>query len=84
MSLSPAYDLTFAAGPGGEHTTTVDGEGRAPGAEQMLRLAGPAGIEEKSARDIMDEVRAAVARWPALASEARVSHKTARAIASRI
>jgi len=27
-ALSPAYDITFSKGPGGEHSMTVDGEGR--------------------------------------------------------
>ncbi len=29
-TLSPAYDLEFSDGPGGEHTLTVAGEDRAP------------------------------------------------------
>ena len=79
-ALSPVYDLTFAAGPGGEHTTTVDGEGMSPTAEHMVRLAGPAGIAEKTARGIINEVREAVARWPEFARLTGVSEVTARAI----
>ena len=29
--LSPAYDLTFSSGPGGEQSTMVIGEGKTPG-----------------------------------------------------
>jgi serine/threonine-protein kinase HipA len=38
-TLSPAYDLTHSAGPGGEHTMTVLGEGRSPGPDRCLALA---------------------------------------------
>ena len=81
--LAPAYDLTFAPGPGGEHSTTVDGEGREPTTEQMLRLAGPAGIGAASAREIIDEVRRAVVRWPELADQAGVSVTTREVISSQ-
>ena len=32
---SPAYDLTFSDGPGGEHTTLVAKEGRNPGIDHL-------------------------------------------------
>jgi hypothetical protein len=41
---APAYDLTFAQGPGGEHTMTVGGEGREPGRKHILGLAEKAGM----------------------------------------
>ncbi len=37
--LAPAYDLTFSFGPGGEHSTTYLGEGKAPNIEHLERLA---------------------------------------------
>jgi serine/threonine-protein kinase HipA len=83
-ALGPAYDLTFAAGPGGEHSTTVAGEGREPGVDHMLRLAEPAGIGAKTARAIIDEVRAAVSRWRELADQAGVPAVTRDAIAGQI
>jgi serine/threonine-protein kinase HipA len=83
-ALGPAYDLTFAAGPGGEHSTTVAGEGKDPGPEQMLKLAGPADISAKAARGIIDEVRHAIDRWGELADQARVPAATRDAIARQI
>ena len=43
-TLTPAYDLTFSSGPGGEHSMSVAGEGRRPTREHCLTLAAAAGI----------------------------------------
>ena len=72
-SLSPAYDLTFAAGPGGEHTTTVLGEGRNPSSDHLLKLGEECGIGRGEGQAIIAEVREAVARWPEFADDAGVS-----------
>jgi serine/threonine-protein kinase HipA len=45
--LAPAYDLTFAHGPGGEHSMTVAGEGRAPKTLHVLRVAETSGIPKQ-------------------------------------
>ena len=37
-SLSPAYDLTYSNTYYGEHTTTVDGNGRNPGRKELLTV----------------------------------------------
>lgn len=68
--LSPAYDLTFSAGPGGEHSADVAGEGRAPGTAHMLKVAEAASINPRIAKTVIDEVRAVIARWPDFADEA--------------
>ena len=36
--LSPAYDLTYSQGPGGEHSTTYMGEGKNPTEEHLIKL----------------------------------------------
>lgn len=71
-SLAPAYDLTFADGPGGEHSMTVAGEGRAPAYRQVVELAGQYGVAEKEVEVMLDEVAAAVERWPEFARVAGV------------
>ena len=43
-TLSPAYDLTFSHGPGGEHQMDVCGEGMHPGRTHLLRLAQEAEV----------------------------------------
>jgi serine/threonine-protein kinase HipA len=80
-SLSPAYDLTYSTGPGGEHSMTVAGEGRDPGRGDLLRLADPAGISPKAAGAIIDEVTAGVHRWPDHANRAAVTPDSRRRIA---
>ncbi|MET1026390.1 MAG: type II toxin-antitoxin system HipA family toxin [Dongiaceae bacterium] len=77
---SPAYDLTYSDGVNGEHTTMVDGEGRAPGDADILRVAKKMGIKKAVAVDIIDAVRSAVAQWPAFASNAGVTKASAREI----
>ena len=37
--LSPAYDLTYSHSIGGEHATTVNGNGRDPGLKEILEVA---------------------------------------------
>lgn len=49
-AVSPAYDLTYSSSQGGEHATTVDGEGRNPGFEEILQVAKKAGIDARYAK----------------------------------
>lgn len=49
-TLSPAYDLTYSNSLGGEHATTVHGNGRNPGIEDILEVAKTVGIDRKKAR----------------------------------
>jgi len=58
--VSPAYDLVYADGMGGEHATAIDGEGRNPTEEHISSAAKKAGLDLKKARGIMEEVKAAV------------------------
>ena len=70
-AFSPAYDLVFTPGPGGEHSMTVAGEGRAPDRSHMLELARRSDVPRREAEAIIDEVRAAVAGWPAVGRDRR-------------
>ena len=78
--LAPAYDLVFSPGPGGEHTMTIAGEGRAPARNHLLKLADLSGISDRDARTILDEVASAVAHWRAHARVAGVGARTTKAI----
>ncbi len=55
--LSPAYDLTYSNSIGGEHATTVNGNGRNPDTEDLLAVARQVKLDEKKARRIAGEVR---------------------------
>lgn len=48
------------------------GEWRAPTLDQITRVAQDAGLEPKALRSIMEQVTAAVRRWPHFAEEAKV------------
>ncbi len=82
--LAPAYDLVFSPGPGGEHSMTVAGEGRAPGRSHLLRLAEPAGIVDRVAESIIDEVASTVAGWQVYARRAGVGRRGAAMVAKAI
>ena len=68
--LSPAYDLTFSHGPGGEHSTTVAGEGSQPTRKQCIDLAVRYDIGTSRAASIFAEIADAVSRWPEFAQSA--------------
>ena len=54
---SPAYDLTWSSTYFGEHTTTVDGNGREPGMKELLAVGKAAGIWLKVCRQIAEEIQ---------------------------
>lgn len=56
--LSPAYDLTFSYGPGGEHSTTYLGEGKNPTEIHLLKLASLHNI--KNAHIIIDKIKSSI------------------------
>jgi serine/threonine-protein kinase HipA len=77
---TPAYDLTFSAGPGGEHCLDIAGNGQNPGVREMLAVAKAVGITENRARASLTRVGAAVARWAAFAEACGVSSSSATRI----
>ena len=54
--LAPAYDLTYSNSIGGEHATTIAGEGKNPGIKEILQVAKTAGLKEKQAKQIAERV----------------------------
>jgi serine/threonine-protein kinase HipA len=83
-TLTPAYDLLYTPGPGGEHTMTLAGEGRNPGRSHVLRLAEQVEVSRREADAIIDEVQAAIACWPAHATEAGLSKASVQQIAQSL
>jgi serine/threonine-protein kinase HipA len=80
--LAPAYDLTYAPGPGGEHYLDVEGEGRDPTRGHVQRLGARHGLDVKAVERIVDHVAGAVARWDDFAVNAGVSRASRQEIAT--
>lgn len=55
--LSPAYDLTYSSSVGGEHATTVAGEGKNPTIQDILRTAKEVGLNLSKAKIIAAEIQ---------------------------
>lgn len=55
--LSPAYDLTYSNSIGGEHATTVNGNGLNPGMEDLLQVAESIKFDKRKAGSIAEGVR---------------------------
>lgn len=80
-SLSPAYDLTYSAGPSGEHYLDIDGEGRKPARKNIDNLGAKHGLSAKDVAVMVEEVGAAVGDWGKFAKEAGVTKITAKLVA---
>ena len=56
-TLSPAYDLTYSSSLGGEHATTVHGNGIDPSMQDILNVAQGIGINKQKAKKIATEIQ---------------------------
>lgn len=56
-SLSPAYDLTYSSSIGGEHATTINGNGLNPGIKDILAVADKIKLNHHKALDIAETVQ---------------------------
>ena len=83
-TLAPAYDVCYAYNPTGDwtsaHQMSVNGKRRDIALDDFLAVAPQANLRERKARQIIDQVRAAVESWPAFAAEAEVSDEFATKI----
>ena len=52
--------MTYSNSIGGEHATTIDGEGKNPNIENILAVAKKNGIKLSRAKEIAEEVEARV------------------------
>jgi serine/threonine-protein kinase HipA len=82
--LSPAYDLTFSSGPGGEQSTMVTGNGKASGVEQLRAISRHAHIAVSTIDDIILQTREALNSWVKLAKNSGVGVATTRRVARLI
>ncbi|CAL4867369.1 hypothetical protein MMA231_01622 [Asticcacaulis sp. MM231] len=77
-SATPAYDITFSSGPGGEHNLTIAGEGRNPNNAHIMAEAKASGVRVADAEEAYDCVKTALDRWPEFAEAAGLSGRRTR------
>lgn len=58
--LSPAYDLTYSNSIGGEHATTVNGNGVNPGLDDIIAVAKKIGLNTTKAKETAFDIRECV------------------------
>jgi serine/threonine-protein kinase HipA len=83
--ISPAYDLTYMAGPGGYHTMTfAEGESKDPTHQDLLNLAPYYHLSESQARPIIQTMAEVARQVVPMAREMGVSNATLDPIAARL
>jgi serine/threonine-protein kinase HipA len=82
--LAPAYDLSFQAGPRGQHQTAVMGEGLSPGRQRLLALAKNCDVPAQFAAESMDLVREAAGQLPEALDAAGVRKATQKLIVDAV
>ena len=83
-TLTPAYDLIYSGGPGGEHTMSVQGEGRNPGLEEVKQIGTGIGFKDFKVRNIIEEVAEAIQSWEMFACTTGVSKKSMTLIQKKL
>ena len=82
--LSPAYDVSYAWNPSGEwtsrHQMSVNGKRDGFERDDLIALAGAAGIKKARAEQMINRVIDVVRRWHDYAQEAGVNEEQARQI----
>jgi serine/threonine-protein kinase HipA len=76
-SLSPAFDITWAYNPDGDwtarHQMSINGKREGFDLADLAACAATASINARRARDIIEQVRQSVLRWPQFADQAGVA-----------
>lgn len=76
-SLSPAFDITWAYNPDGDwtarHQMSINAKREGFDVADLAACAATTSINARRARDIIEQVRHSVLRWPRFADEAGVA-----------
>jgi serine/threonine-protein kinase HipA len=78
--LSPAYDLTFSNGPGGEQSSTVMGEGRNITIKHLVKLGEDAKLSKVFINNIIEQTKQAISKWTDLSKVYGVSKTNVESI----
>lgn len=81
--LSPAYDLTFSSGPGGEQSTMVMGEGRNITVKHLTKLGREAKLSKVFVANVIEQTSSALNKWSNLSKDFGVG-KSNRELISRL
>lgn len=83
-TLSPAYDVSYAWNPDGaftsRHQMSINGRRDGFDIEDFLALASMAGIKLRRARELIDQVAAALTLWPEFADRAGITGERVEAV----
>lgn len=71
--LSPAYDLTFSSGPGGEQSMMVMGEGKNIDVKHLIKLGEEAKLSKIVINNSIEQTRHGLNQWQKLSNEYGVS-----------
>jgi len=82
--LSPAYDLTFNEGAGGEHAMDVGGHGSGIARAHLLALARQADLSAAMATEAIDRMRGVAAGFSAVAGGFAIRQRTVQAMHKRV
>jgi serine/threonine-protein kinase HipA len=82
--FSPAYDLTFNHGPGGQHQSSIEGEGLAPARRELLKLAANSGVSTLYAEEVIDGVCVQATQLGALLEEFDIRATTRRTVTGAV
>jgi serine/threonine-protein kinase HipA len=78
--LSPAFDLSFSHGPGGQHSTSVAGEGAAPGRAELMQVAQRGGVKARDAQACLDHWMQALQPQPDVLDDLPIRQSTLRSL----
>lgn len=82
--MAPAYDLTWSAGPGGEHSSSVLGHGKDISRNHLIELSKTTDMKERDAARAIERVESAVGKWKIFAKDYGVSPDSARMISAAL
>ena len=82
--LSPAYDLTFSSGPGGNQSTMVLGEGQNFNNDLLRKLGTNTSLDSSKVKSIIEQTRNALSQWESLASQHAITKTNIKLIKNRL
>ena len=83
-TLSPAFDLTYSQGPGGEHSTSVAGHGKNVTRGHLLQVAKTGGVKTKDAVQAIDHWVAVTSKLATIAKDLPIRRATVALLVKQV